>query len=179
MFQAPLRRDNVSPFEPDHADPRGHLRQRRTRPRREFWNWAARWSAVPTGLMVSGIRGLPPLKWWAIFFRPWRDAMRTRRSSRYPSSLTGRNADTLGISGLISRRLTFDTIGVGRKMRPISAREAASAALTTAMWRGARPPCPLCPREDPNAGGAPALHEGSAPNRCVRGWQFDFAGPWR
>ena len=27
-------------------------------------------SFVPTGLVVWGTRGFPPLKWWAILFRP-------------------------------------------------------------------------------------------------------------
>jgi len=79
MFQAPPRRDNVSPFlqprrvlnkpriprpELQHWNPPpaafgGHPRQRRTRPRRGFCSSVALLSAVPAGLMAGGIRGFP------------------------------------------------------------------------------------------------------------------------
>jgi len=79
MFQAPPRRDNVSPFlqprrvlnkpriprpelrdwNPPPAAFGGHPRQRGTRPRQRFCSSVALLSAVPAGLMAGGIRGFP------------------------------------------------------------------------------------------------------------------------
>jgi len=91
-----------------------------------------------------------------VFFRPCRDSIGARGSSRFLSSLPGLDRSALLISELTVLLLTFDTCGVVREMRTISARQATSPALTTATSRGGRPPRPPRPPVHPSTVSTPS-----------------------